>query len=83
MKHLRAQLGNVSYNIIQAVGDLLTIKAEVPDTSEDDMSSDEDDQSADALFNSQLYLFEAIGCIASANTVSTENKQLYARTIMS
>ncbi|KAF2632563.1 Exportin-T [Macroventuria anomochaeta] len=83
VKHLRAQLGNVSYNIIQAVGDLLTIKAEVPDTSEDDMSSDEDDQSADALFNSQLYLFEAIGCIASANTVSTENKQLYARTIMS
>ncbi|KAF2997396.1 pre-tRNA nuclear export protein [Curvularia kusanoi] len=82
VKHLRAQLGNVSYNIIQAVGDLLTIKAEVPDTSEDDMSSDEDDQSADALFNSQLFLFEAIGCIASANTVSTENKQLYARTIM-
>ncbi|KAF1365790.1 Exportin-T [Lizonia empirigonia] len=83
VKHLRAQLGNVSYDIIQAVGDLLTIKAEVPDTSEDDMSSDEEDQSADALFNSQLYLFEAIGCIASANTVSTENKQLYARTIMS
>ncbi|KAJ4331700.1 pre-tRNA nuclear export protein [Ascochyta clinopodiicola] len=83
VKHLRAQLGNVSYDIIQAVGDLLTIRAEVPDTSEDDMSSDEDDQSADALFNSQLYLFEAIGCIASANTVSIENKQLYARTIMS
>lgn len=83
VKHLRAQLGNVSYDIIQAVGDLLTIKAEVPDNSEDDMSSDEDDQSADALFNSQLYLFEAIGCIASANTVSVENKQLYARTIMS
>jgi exportin-T len=83
VKHLRAQLGNVSYDIIQAVGDLLTIKAEVPDTSEDDMSSDEDDQSADALFNSQLYLFEAVGCIASSSTVSTENKQLYARTIMS
>ncbi|KAH6620398.1 Exportin-T [Boeremia exigua] len=83
VKHLRAQLGNVSYDIIQAVGDLLAIKAEVPDTSEDDMSSDEDDQSADALFNSQLFLFEAIGCIASANTVSVENKQLYARTIMS
>lgn len=84
VKHLRAQLGNVSYDIIQAVGDLLAIKAEVPDKSDDDdMSSDEDDQSADALFNSQLYLFEAIGCIASASTVSTENKQLYARTIMS
>jgi exportin-T len=62
---------------------LLTIKAELPDTSEDEMSSDEEDQSADALFNSQLYLFEAVGCIASSNTVSVENKKLYAQTIMS
>ncbi|KAF1951765.1 Exportin-T [Byssothecium circinans] len=82
VKHLRAQLGNVSYDIIQAIGDLLTIKAELPDDSGDDMSSDEEDRSADALFNSQLYLFEAVGCIASSATVSTENKKLYAQTIM-
>jgi exportin-T len=82
VKPLRAQLGSVSHDIIQAVGDLLTIKAELPDTSEDDMSSDEEDQSADALFNSQLYLFEAVGCIASSATVSAENKRLYAQTIM-
>jgi exportin-T len=82
VKHLRSQLGNVSYNIIQAIGDLLTIKAELPDDSGDDMSSDEEDKSADALFNSQLYLFEAVGCIASSNTVSKENKKLYAQTIM-
>lgn len=82
VKHLRSQLGNVSYEIIQAIGDLLTIKAELPDDSADDMSSDEDDQSADALFNSQLYLFEAVGCIASSSTVSAENKKLYAQTIM-
>jgi exportin-T len=83
VRHLRSQLGNVSYNIIQAIGDLLTIKAELPEDSGDDMSSDEEDQSADALFNSQLYLFEAVGCIASSSTVSTENKKLYAQTIMS
>lgn len=47
------------------------------------MSSSEEDKSADALFDSQLYLFEAVGCIASSNTVSTENKKLYAQTIMS
>jgi exportin-T len=81
VKPLRAQLGNVSQDIIQAVADLLPIKAELPDDSED-MSSDEEDQSADALFNSQLYLFEAVGCIASSPTVSTENKKLYAQTIM-
>ncbi|PSN69972.1 Exportin-T [Corynespora cassiicola Philippines] len=82
VKHLRAQLGNVSYDIIQAVADLLPIKAELPDDSGDDMSSDEEDQSADALFNSQLYLFEAVGCIASSSTVSPEDKRLYAQTIM-
>lgn len=82
VKHLRAQLGNVSHDIIQAIADLLTIKAELSDSSEDDMSSDEEDHSADALFNSQLYLFEAVGCIASASTVSVENKKLYAQTII-
>ncbi|KAF2021859.1 Exportin-T [Aaosphaeria arxii CBS 175.79] len=82
VKPLRAQLGNVSHDIIQAVGDLLTIKAELPNESENDMSSDEEDQSADALFNSQLYLFEAVGCIASSPTVPVESKKLYAQTIM-
>ncbi|KAF2110054.1 Exportin-T [Lophiotrema nucula] len=83
VKPLRAQLGNVSQNIIQAVGDLLPIKAELPDESgDDDMSSDEDDQSADALFNAQLYLFEAVGCISSSPTVPIESKKLYAQTIM-
>ncbi|KAF2275898.1 Exportin-T [Westerdykella ornata] len=82
VKPLRAQLGNVSHDIIQAVADLLTIKAELPDDSGDDMSSDEEDQSADALFQSQLYLFEAVGCIASSPTVSIENKKLYAQTIL-
>ncbi|KAH7126753.1 Exportin-T [Dendryphion nanum] len=83
VKPLRAQLGNVSHDIIQAVADLLTIKAELPTDSGDEMSSDEEDKSADALFNSQLYLFETVGCIASSSTVSSENKKLYAQTIMS
>ncbi|KAF1973019.1 Exportin-T [Bimuria novae-zelandiae CBS 107.79] len=82
VRHLRSQLGNVSYNIIQAIGDLLTIKAELPEDSGDDMSSDEEDLSADALFDSQLYLFEAVGCIASSSTVSTDDKKLFAQTIM-
>ena len=51
VKHLRSQLGNVSYDVIQAVADLLAIKAELPDNADDDMSSDEDDQSAESLFN--------------------------------
>ncbi|KAF2192772.1 Xpo1-domain-containing protein [Zopfia rhizophila CBS 207.26] len=83
VRPLRAQIGNVTQDVILAIGDLLTIKAELPeDSGDDDMSSDEDDSSADALFNSQLYLFEVIGCISSAATVSIENKKLYTQTIM-
>ncbi|KAF2741431.1 Exportin-T [Polyplosphaeria fusca] len=83
VKPLRAQLGNVSQDIIQAIGDLLTIKAELPNESgDDDMSSDEEDKSADAAFTAQLYLFEVVGCIASSPTVSSDNKKHYAQTIM-
>lgn len=52
------------------------------DGGEDDMSSDESDQSADATFTSQLYLFEAIGCISSTANVPVEKQVLYCRTIM-
>ncbi|KAF2492225.1 Xpo1-domain-containing protein [Lophium mytilinum] len=83
VRPLRSQIGGVSQTIIQAIGDLLTIKAELPDDSgDDDMSSDEDDQSADAVFTAQLYLFEAIGVIASTGSVPAENKIIYARSVM-
>jgi len=75
VRHLRNQLGDVAQTIIQAIGDLLKIKAELPtDREEEDMSSDENDQSADAVFSSQLYLFEAVGCAASSNAVPSETK---------
>ena len=69
--------------MIQSISDLLPIKAEVPeDSADDDMSSDQSDHSADAAFNGQLYLFEAIGCISSTSTTPVEKQILYARTIM-
>lgn len=83
VKHLRAHVGNVAETIIQSISDLLPIKAEVPnETADDDMSSDESDHSADAAFNGQLYLFEAIGCISSTTTTPVEKQILYARSIM-
>lgn len=82
-KQLRSQLGNVAQTVIQAVADLLVVKAELPeDNGDDDMSSDENDQSADAVFTSQLYLFEAVGCVASTHSVPLENRMLYARTLV-
>lgn len=83
LKQLRPQVGNVAETVIQSIGDLLPIKAEVPgEDADDDMSSDESDHSADALFTNQLYLFEAIGCISSTNNTTPANQALYSRSVM-
>ncbi|KAK4919789.1 pre-tRNA nuclear export protein, partial [Elasticomyces elasticus] len=83
VRQLREKLGDVAQTVIQALGDLLVIRAELPeDSADDDMSSDENDQSTNAIFNSQLYLFEAIGCVASTKTVTIENQVVYARAIL-
>lgn len=83
VKHLRSILGNVAETVISSIADLLVIKAEVPQPDEqDDMSSDESDHSADAIFTSQLYLFEAVGTIASTTSTPIDKQVIYARTIM-
>ncbi|OLN83413.1 Exportin-T [Colletotrichum chlorophyti] len=83
VKFLRAQVGSVAETVIQSISDLLPIKAEVSENNgDDDMSSDESDHSADALFTSQLYLFEAIGCIASTGSTPAEKQAYYARLVL-
>lgn len=84
VKHLRAHVGNVAETVIQSISDLLPIKAELPreESADDDMSSDESDHSADATFNGQLFLFEAIGCISSTTATPIEKQVLFTRSIM-
>lgn len=83
-KHLRTQIGNVAQTVIEAVSDLLPIKAELRQerSDEDNISSDENEQSPDAIFNSQLYLYEAIGCICSTSAVPLDKQVLYVRSVM-
>ncbi|KAI9817832.1 MAG: pre-tRNA nuclear export protein [Pycnora praestabilis] len=83
-KQLRAQLGNVAQTVIESISDLLIIKAELPPegSGDDDMSSEENDQSADAIFTSQLYLFETIGCISSTSAIPVDKQVLYAQSVM-
>ena len=85
VKHLRQNVGNVAQTVIQALSDLLPIKAELPEeTSEnDDVSSDDNDQSAGARFNSQLYLYEAIGTVCSSHSVPANDQALYIKTVIS
>ncbi|RDW83204.1 putative exportin-T [Coleophoma crateriformis] len=84
VKHLRMHVGNVAETVIQSIVDLLPIKAEVPkeDAADDDMSSDQSDNSAESAFQGQLYLFEAIGSISSVSTTLVEKQILFARSIM-
>ncbi|KAL8783023.1 MAG: hypothetical protein Q9213_004920 [Squamulea squamosa] len=84
VKHVRQHIGDIAQTVIQALGDLLPIKAEIPDEVSDnsDMSSNEDQQSSSARFDSQLYLYEAIGCICSGRGVLAENQVVYIRTVI-
>ncbi|KAK5172053.1 pre-tRNA nuclear export protein [Saxophila tyrrhenica] len=83
VRHLRGQLGNVASNVVQAVGDLLVVKAEVSeDNDEDDASSEDNAKSADAAFQSQLYLFEAVGCVASTGAVPLDTKVNIAKSVV-
>ncbi|KAL2369001.1 pre-tRNA nuclear export protein [Blastomyces gilchristii] len=84
VKHLRNRVGNVAETVIKALGDLLVIRAEVPQegSDADDMSSEDHQGSADAVFNSQLYLFEAIGLICSTTAVPVDQQVIYAQSVM-
>ena len=78
VKHVRNHIGNVAENLVQSLRILLPIRAELPEeTSEnedEDLSSNENAESPSNKFNSQLYLYEAVGCICSAKAVPIENQ---------
>ncbi|KAI9755581.1 MAG: hypothetical protein M4579_004229 [Chaenotheca gracillima] len=84
VRHLRSQLGNISHNVIEAINDLLVIKAELPreDSGADEDSSEDAGQDAESLFGSQLYLFEAVGCISSTSAVPIEKQVLFAKSVV-
>lgn len=83
VKGLRGHLGEVSQTIIQAIGDLLVIKASLPeDRDDDDDEDDASDPGRDPLFDSQIHLFEAVGCISSAGSIPLQTKILYLQSIM-
>ncbi|KAL4805936.1 Exportin-T [Aspergillus unguis] len=84
VKQLRAYIDNVAQTVVEALGDLLVIQAELPSENSDgdEMSSEDHEGSADAVFNSQLYLFEAVGIICSIPTISADKQVLYAQSVM-
>ncbi|KAL4789997.1 Exportin-T [Aspergillus venezuelensis] len=84
VKQLRAYIGNVAQTVVEALSDLLVIHAELPSESSDgdDMSSEDHENSPDAVFNSQLYLFEAVGIICSTPNITADKQVLYAQSAL-
>lgn len=83
VKHLRAHLVDFAQTVVHAIADLLPINAEVPTArDDDDLSSDSNIQSADAIFQNQQYLFEAIGLVASTQNVPTPTKVAIAKAVI-
>ncbi|KAI9847879.1 MAG: pre-tRNA nuclear export protein [Thelocarpon superellum] len=85
VKHLRGHLGDVAQTVIEAISDLLVIRSELPKSSRDqeDLSSDDSEQMKDATFTSQLYLFEAVGCMSSVSSVPIERQVFYIKSVSS
>lgn len=86
VKHVRNHIGDIAQTLIQSLGVLLPIKAELPeDGSENDdeeISSNDNGESPNAAFNSQLYLYEAVGCICSARALSLETQVVLLRSVI-
>ncbi|KAK9478720.1 armadillo-type protein [Lipomyces japonicus] len=77
IKLLKGFLGDIAENALNAIGDLLVIKAEIAqanDNDSDNMSADGND--ASSIFDSRLNLFEALGILVSVDAVSDE-KQIH------
>lgn len=79
---LRLPIGSLAETIVQNLSDLLIIKAEVATEAEGDDASEDLDTYADSVFNSQLYLFEAIGCICGSPTVAVEKQVQLSQSVM-
>jgi exportin-T len=80
---LRLHVGPLAETVIHNLSDLLMIKAEPPTEADgDEMSSEDLDSSADTIFTSQLYLFEAVGSICGASSVPIDKQIQLCQSVM-
>lgn len=81
IRQLRSHLAEAAEAVVQALQDLLVIRAELPSEDDDEMSSD-GEGSADTTFTNQLYLFEGVGCISGAQHVPAEKQAQLVRAVI-
>lgn len=85
VKQLRSQIGNFAQNVVEALRDLLVVQAELPSegNDDDDMSSEDHENRKDNVFSRQLNLFEAVGIISSAPSITTDKQVFYVQSVLS
>lgn len=87
VKHVRNHIGNVAQTLVRSLGVLLPIRAELPEETseneEEDVSSNENRETPDARFSSQLYLYEVVGCVCSARSLPVEEQVLLLHSVIS
>lgn len=88
VRAIRAEIGDFAITVIEAISDLLEIKAEVSSDSEDadgedDMSSDDSKGKGDAKSDSLLNLFEAVGTLSSSPALSSEKQEAIIQAMLS
>ncbi|RMZ85317.1 hypothetical protein DV738_g61, partial [Chaetothyriales sp. CBS 135597] len=81
IRDLRVHVGHAAEAVVQSLQDVLLIRAEIPSDDDGDMSSD-GDSNHDSTFSSQLYLFEAVGCISGATSIPVEKGVQLIRLVM-
>lgn len=80
---LRLHVGPLAETVIRSLSHLLAIQAEASvEVDGDDMSSEDLESSADTVFTSQLYLFEAVGSICGASSVPSEKQIQLCQSVM-
>ena len=83
IQRVRSDIGNVAETVVGAINDLLPIDAEIPEATDDgSISSSQGRQIEDSTFQSQLYLFEAIGCVSSVSSVPIGTQIALAKSVL-
>lgn len=81
IRPLRLFLGDVAQDVIRAIANVMVIKVELPAATASD-DSDAGDEPSDGGFTSQLYLFEAVGCMCTISSIPVESQVYYIRAVL-
>ena len=81
VRDLRLYLSSSASTLLRSIMDLLMVKAELPKEADMDEMSSDDGTHTVSTFDSQLYLFEAAGCICGIPSIVPEEQVALVQSI--